>query len=170
MLFSTFHLYAVLKLAVFLAQNRKESKWCPSSAALPKNEYGSPHFLFYDYNKNSAWSVRRWMKNRIKSNSGRYHRLHGKKIAPICLVLCCAQFLPKEQYLSALYRENEHEDLHYYVFIMFLTCYNSNPSFTENLLMSGSFTRKSPEDFFMYFDAYISCRSLSFAINDLWDM
>ena len=82
----------------------------------------------------------------------------------------CAQFLPKEQYLSALYRENEHEDLHYYVFIMFLTCYNSNPSFTENLLMSGSFTRKSPEDFYMYFDAYISCRSLSSAINDLSDM
>ena len=44
-LFSTFLLYAILKLALVLAQNRKESKWCQSSEALPKNEYGGPHFF-----------------------------------------------------------------------------------------------------------------------------
>ena len=46
-------------------KNRRKCIWCALSAALPQKRWGWPHFLFYDFNKNS--SSFKWGQNWYKS-------------------------------------------------------------------------------------------------------
>ena len=52
---SPFHIHSILKLAPVLSQKLEKMRlvrtFCSSTA---KNEYGDPHFLFHDFNKDST--------------------------------------------------------------------------------------------------------------------
>ena len=63
---SPFHIHSILKLVPVLSQkSEKMHLVCALSAALPQNEYGDSHFLFHDFNKDSASF--QWEKNWHKS-------------------------------------------------------------------------------------------------------
>ena len=62
MLSSPFHIHAISKLAPVLGQNGCGSHFLQLCC---KKEYGDPHFLFHDFNKNSASF--QWEKNWHKS-------------------------------------------------------------------------------------------------------
>ena len=52
---SPFHILAILKLAPVFSQKLKRNAFGAHFLQLyRKNEYGDPHFLFHDFNKNSA--------------------------------------------------------------------------------------------------------------------
>ena len=65
MLSSPFHIHSILKLAPVLSQKSRKSIWCALSAALPQKRVRWPHFLFHEFNKDSASF--RWEKNWHKS-------------------------------------------------------------------------------------------------------
>ena len=55
MLSSPFHIHFILKLAPVLSQKIGENAFGAHFLQLyRKNEYGDPHFLFHDFNKDSA--------------------------------------------------------------------------------------------------------------------
>ena len=63
---SLFHIHSTLKLAPVLSQKIGENAFGAHFLQLyRKNEYGDPHFLFHDFNKDSASF--RWEKNWHKS-------------------------------------------------------------------------------------------------------
>ena len=60
------HIHAILKFAPVLSQKMGENAFGAHFLQLyRKNEYGDPHFLFHDFNKDSASF--RWEKNWHKS-------------------------------------------------------------------------------------------------------
>ena len=61
-----FHIHSILKLAPVLSQKIRENAFGAYFLQVyRKNEYGDPHFLFHDFNKDSASF--RWEKNWHKS-------------------------------------------------------------------------------------------------------
>ena len=62
---SPFHIHSIVKLAQSSLKNRRKCIWCALSAALPQKRMRWPHFLFHDFNKDSASF--RWEKNWPKS-------------------------------------------------------------------------------------------------------
>ena len=62
---SPFHIHSILKLAPVLSQKSRKSIWCALSAALPQKRVRWPHFLFHDFNKDSAsfWWEKNWHKS-----------------------------------------------------------------------------------------------------------
>ena len=55
MLSSPFHIHFILKLAPVLSQKSGENAFGAHFLQFyRKNEYGDPHFLFHDFNKDSA--------------------------------------------------------------------------------------------------------------------
>ena len=66
---SPFHIHSILKLAPVLSQKIGENAFGANFLQLySKNEYGDPHFLFHDFNKDSVSF--RWEKNWHKSMFG----------------------------------------------------------------------------------------------------
>ena len=66
MLSSPFHIHSILKLAPVFSQKLKRNAFGAHFLQLyRKNEYGDPHFLFHDFNKDSAFF--QWAKNWHKS-------------------------------------------------------------------------------------------------------
>ena len=63
---SPFHIHSILKLAPVPSQKSEKNAFGAHFLQLyRKNEYGDPHFLFHDFNKDSASF--RWEKNWHKS-------------------------------------------------------------------------------------------------------
>ena len=54
MLSSPFRVHPILKLAPVLSQKSEEMHLVHFLQLYHKNKFGDPHFLFHDYNKNSA--------------------------------------------------------------------------------------------------------------------
>ena len=63
---SPFRIHSIWNSPQSSLKNQGKCIWCALSAALPqKRVYGDPHFLFHDFNKDSASF--RWEKNLHKS-------------------------------------------------------------------------------------------------------
>ena len=54
MLPSSFHVHSILKLAPVLSKIGEHASGAHFLQLYRKNEYGDPHFVFHDFNKNSV--------------------------------------------------------------------------------------------------------------------
>ena len=54
MLPSSFHIHSILKLAPVLSKIGEHASGAHFLELYRKNEYGDPHFVFHDFNKNSV--------------------------------------------------------------------------------------------------------------------
>ena len=124
------HIHAILKFAPVLSQKMGENAFGAHFLQLyRKNEYGDPHFLFYDFNKDSPSF--RWEKN-----------WHESMFSFLAILLNCTDWaitgrIARVQFNSTLGRKVKTRALKG---IFLVRKWINNILFLEGLMYGGKFT------------------------------